>query len=156
MNYLKLTWDDIEKACFEIAQNVQKSGIKYDTIISIGRGGMIPSRLLSDYLNISQVYMFNIKLYKGVNLKNNSVTKEFFNPNLQKKSVLLVDDIIDSGETVDETYEDFSKKDCSNLKVITIVCKNHVIRKPSYFGIICDKKDWVIFPWEKSEFKVLN
>jgi len=156
MKFLNLSWSEIERACLEISQTIQKSGIKYDAIVSIGRGGMIPSRLLSDYLNIPQVYMFNIKLYKGINLKNKSVTKEFFNTNLQKRNVLLVDDIIDSGETIEETYADFSKKDCSNLKVATIVCKQHVTRRPSYYGILCEKEEWVVFPWEKSEFKVSN
>ena len=156
MKYLKLTWSDIENACINITKKIKDSKIPFDTIVSIGRGGMIPARLLSDCLSISQVYLFNVKLYRGINQKNSSVSKEFFQPNIQKKHVLLVDDLMDSGETIEATFSDFNTRGCSDLQIATILCKNHVTRRPSYYDIVCDKEDWVIFPWEKTEFKDCN
>jgi hypothetical protein len=149
MNYIRLSWKDIEEYCQEIVKQIQKSNWKPDTIISIGRGGMIPARLLSDLLKISDIYLYNIKLYKAINIRNQQPKVEFFGHNVENKIVLLVDDIIDSGITIEKAVEDFNMKKCKSVKTATLLCKDHVVRRPSYFSKLCEQDGWVVFPWEK-------
>ena len=154
MNYVKLSWTDIEESCKHIATQIEASKWKPDVIISVGRGGMIPSRILSDILNISDIYMYYIKLYRAINIRNQQPKVEFFSHNVENKTVLLVDDIVDSGISIEKAVEVFSIKKCQSIKTATILCKDHVIRRPTYFSKICKQDEWVVFPWECNEFKL--
>lgn len=151
MNFVTLTWIDIEEICRDITKQITDKKWEFDTIISVGRGGMIPARILSDMLSIPTVYMYNIKLYKGIGDRHNRPTTESFNYNIEKKRVLLVDDILDSGITIEHVYNNLQNNRTSELKIATLFCKSHATNKPTFFARLCEADDWIIFPWEKTE-----
>ena len=153
MNFVHLSWKDIDEMCESIVNQIQERKLKFDTIISLGRGGMIPARILSDRLNISSVYMYNIKLYKGINVRNSKPTVETFNHNIEKKTVLLVDDILDSGITIEKAYSDMISKRPERVMTATLFCKTCSTASSSFFARPTKNDDWIIFPWEKEEFK---
>jgi len=78
---------------------IEKIDQPFDTILSIARGGLLMGQMLGEYYNIREVYALNTIGYEG-EIKNKSV--EVFNvPKLTKaKQVLIVDDIVDSGDTL--------------------------------------------------------
>ena len=73
----------------------------FDALLCIARGGMTMAHLLGEYYNIRAVYSVNTIGYEDTQ-KNESV--EVFNiPDLKSaKSVLILDDIVDSGDTLIE------------------------------------------------------
>lgn len=149
--YLSLTWDDIYKQCEVIASKIKSNPKNIpDTIIAIGRGGMIPARILSDMLNVKNVQMYNIQMYTGVNTKG-AITQSF-NGNVYKCNVLLVDDIVDSGKTIDCAITNISGRDANSIRVASLLCKKSVTRKPSYYADDCENDVWVVYPWEIKEF----
>ena len=150
--YVKLSWENIENYCNKIADSVFKSCLIPDVIISIGRGGMIPSRILSDMLKVNQVYMYNIRLYTGVNKRDSVPKLEFFSGTVEKKNVLLVDDIMDSGLTIEAVLNDIRSKRIAGARVATLLCKKHNIRRPAFYAAESEENQWIIFPWEKKEF----
>ena len=151
MNYVKLSWSNIEKMCNDIATKIKESGFQPDVIIALGRGGMIPARILSDILGVSTVYMFGIKLYTGVGTRGNIKTESFCHI-IEKKKVLLIDDILDSGKTIEKSLEILKTKRPTLIKVATLFCKKNKPNKPTYFASDSDEDSWYIFPWENSEF----
>jgi hypoxanthine phosphoribosyltransferase len=154
--YVKLSWENIEQYCSTISESIIKSKIIPDVIISIGRGGMIPARILSDKLSIKQVYMYNIKLYTGVNTRQAKPTLESFTGNVEKKNILLVDDIMDTGLTIEAVLNDIRTKRVVTSRVATLLCKKSNIRKPTFYAAESEENEWIIFPWEKKEFLSQN
>ena len=80
---------------------IKKIDQEFDSIIAIARGGMSMGLMLGEYYNIREVYSINTIGYNDTQ-KLNMV--EVFNiPNLKNsKKVLIVDDIVDSGDTIIE------------------------------------------------------
>ncbi|MDD5405836.1 MAG: phosphoribosyltransferase family protein [Sulfurovaceae bacterium] len=76
-----------------------KIDIKPDTILAIARGGLTIGHFLGEYYNIREVYAINTIGYEDTR-KLDEV--EVFNiPDLRHaKNVLIVDDIVDSGDTL--------------------------------------------------------
>jgi xanthine phosphoribosyltransferase len=72
---------------------------EFDTILPIARGGLTMGHLLGEYYNIRKVYALNSIGYNGTQKLE---SMELFNiPNLTgSKRVLIVDDIVDSGDTL--------------------------------------------------------
>ena len=142
----------IETSINVIVNQICKSNFQPDVIACLGRGGMIPSRLMSDALGINEIAYIPARSYTGIGKKSN-VTMGNLNVPVYRKKVLLIDDILDSGNTIDLAISLLRKAECSDIKTATIVCKVSTITKPSYFNIECDNDEWIIFPWEKKEFQ---
>ena len=45
-----IDWKHIEFLCDILTSKIKEVGVTYDSIVSIGRGGMIPARLISERL----------------------------------------------------------------------------------------------------------
>ncbi len=76
-------------------------GYKPDVILAIARGGMTFGHFLAEALEMRDLYSLNSIHYDEI--KKMDYIKIFNVPDLsQKRKVLIVDDIIDSGETVAE------------------------------------------------------
>jgi len=80
---------------------IQKIDQPFDAILGIARGGLSMAQMLGEYYDLREVYAINTIGYEDTH-KNNSV--EIFNlPDLKDaKTVLIVDDIVDSGDTLVE------------------------------------------------------
>lgn len=151
MEYMRLTWEDIEQLVSKICDDIKKRYTP-NHIISIGRGGMIVSRLISDKLNIKDISLINVKLYKNVGEKNDKIEIKNYSEFIEKKNVLLVDDISDSGETIEKVIDYLKDRRTNVLRTAVLLIRDSLVRSPSFIGKII-KKEWVIFPWEKEEFK---
>ena len=79
----------------------QKIDRKFDAILPIARGGLSMALMLAEYYDIREVYAINTIGYEG-SQKLDEV--HVFNiPDLKSaKRVLIVDDIVDSGDTLIE------------------------------------------------------
>jgi uncharacterized protein len=152
IKYLNISWNQIDKYCDKITNDIKKAKISFDIIVSVGRGGMIPARILSDRLNIYDIQLFPIRLYKTVNQRNNKPTMGNLSVDIQGKNILLVDDILDSGVSIESTINYMNSKKPNSIKSAMLLCKKSNKRKPTFFGEECDDDAWIIFPWECTEF----
>jgi len=86
--------DDLKKLISQINK-------PFDAILGIARGGLSIAQILGEYYDLREVYAINTIGYNETE-KNSSV--EVFNiPELKSSStVLIVDDIVDSGDTLFE------------------------------------------------------
>lgn len=150
-----IPYDVIYSYLKDISDQIQKMNYKPDVLISIGRGGMIPTRILSDLLNVKEVSYITAKMYTGIDQRDNKPTigNIILSTTLTNKNILLIDDIIDSGLTVDAVYNKIKELKPLSVKVATILCKKHVSRKPSFYKCDCENDQWIVFPWELNEFK---
>lgn len=124
----------------------QLQGYNFDAIVAIARGGMVLGHLLSEALNTREIFTLNSIHYNGTKKLDSF---EVFNiPNLSKKNkVILIDDIIDSGESMVEILKILQTKypHCE-FKIATIFYKNSALIKADFS--VKEAKNWIEFFWE--------
>ena len=57
---LELTWDNVDFLLDCLSDELKRKSTKYDTIIALGRGGLIPAATLSYKLGILNLYNLGI------------------------------------------------------------------------------------------------
>lgn len=152
MEYLKLSWSDIEDQCRALAKEIKEQSVPFDVIIGISRGGWVPARLLSDLLDNDEIDTVRVKFYKSVGqTAREPVVLLSTQIDIEDKDVLLVDDIADTGESLAATVEHIRGKNVKSIFVVTLLKKPISKFTPDLFAK--ETPDWVIFPWETSETK---
>ena len=141
-----LSNNEINNAIKEIVNQIDISGFTPEIILSINRGGCIPGVYLSHYFKKPH-NIIDIKSLKANSLKDFSLLTNTLKKN---KSVLVIDDINDSGKTFDIVKKIFSS---SNNEIRFAALINNVSSKTKidFHGQLIDKRDnpvWYVFPWE--------
>ena len=96
MKKIYYTWPQVEGACLELARQLNADNWKPDYIVGIGRGGLIPANLLSQYTGI-KMSSLDISLRDGGDTVSNCGMAE---DAYDGKNILVVDDINDQGSTI--------------------------------------------------------
>lgn len=119
---------------------------KADAFLSIARGGLTLSHLMSQALNQRNVFTINSISYDRKNQKDSI---EIFNiPDLKSyKKVLIIDDIVDSGKTMIEVFKILNEKfPNTEFKLATLFYKKTALVKPDFY--IKQTDIWIEFFWE--------
>jgi hypoxanthine phosphoribosyltransferase len=129
---------------------VKKSGFDPEVIVGVSRGGWIPARLMSDFLDKTDLASVGVRFYLEV---SRSEKKPEINQEIQVdvagKSVLVVDDVADTGESMLVLRKYLLDKKVSELRIATIYRKPWSRFTPDYYSR--ETVAWVIFPWEVFE-----
>jgi len=121
-----------------------------EAIISLLRGGVVPARIFSDYFNILlDFFALDVKLYDGVNKRREQPDIKSFNGDVKGKETLIIDDIWDSGKTMNAVLDYLNEE---KIKTATLCWKKTAKVKPDYYAIDVEDDEWIIFPWEIREF----
>ena len=150
MKIRNVSWREVEKLVDNIASRINK---KYNVIIGINRGGLVPSVLLSQVTKIRHG-VTTIESYQGHNkIKKCKVSYHVsMIGNLDKKSkILLVDDIADSGHSLIEVMKILKSLGCKegNIDTATLHYKIQSKFKPTFYGKKVPNYDWLNYPWER-------
>jgi len=129
----KLSWDDIETMTDELAGKIKASGFEPDYIIGITIGGLIPLHFLAKKLGgTSNILTISVNSYNKD--KKGSVNIKYMpEVDLSGKKVLLLDEIVGTGDTIKEVSAVLNDKyKVGELKTISLV-----VLKDSYpYGIL--------------------
>ncbi len=147
-----ITWDRVEDAVRKIADSVRGSGFRPDVIVGVMRGGIIPGRLLADNLGVEDIGVIEVKLYISAGQRGERpYLRQPLTLSIKDKRVLLVDDVSDSGLTLQFSVQALSLYMPSEIRTATLYIKPWTKYIPDYYAEQVSK--WVIFPWEISEFE---
>ena len=117
-----------------------------DAFLSVARGGLTLSHLMSQAMNQRDVFTINSISYDRKNQKDSI---EIFNiPDLKSyKKVLIIDDIVDSGKTMIEVFKILNEKfPNTEFKLATLFYKKTALIKPDFY--IKQTDIWIEFFWE--------
>ena len=159
MNKIYYTWQQVEGACLELARQIRASGWEPDYIVGIGRGGLIPANLLSQYTGI-KMSSLDISLRDGGDTVSNCGMSE---DAYEGKKILVVDDINDQGSTIAWIKQDWEAS-ClpnetqwrnvwgGNVRFATLT--NNLASKEevdySVWEVNKAEEDcWLVYPWEE-------
>ena len=131
------TWQEIELLVEELAHTIQTSGKKYDLILAITNGGIIPARLIARELDINHIQFIPIR--------NKELHVEEMLPLVKGTKYLVIDDIYDTGDTYDKVYSVIREFDCDFAFLIT----RYKDSNASLVAKVLNHEKWIVFPWEK-------
>ena len=133
-DFEQVDWNLIEQLVETLAEKISSIDRKFDSICTISRGGLVPSRLLADYLGLKKIF---------VDVKNIPINSIF------------VDDIYDSGKTFQKIS--LTVDDSQQLVFATLYARRGQ-KFPSQliFAQQTRGSEYIVFPWDKLEHKRLK
>ena len=117
-----------------------------EILLAVARGGLTLSHLMAQAMDMRNLYTLNSIHYEG-ELKLD--TFNIFNiPDVSHaKKVLIVDDIVDSSETMREILKVLSEKFPNvEFKLATLFYKKTAVLRPDYS--VREANEWIDFFWE--------
>ena len=166
MNKIYLTWRDVEHHTQEILRQIHADAWRPDYVVGLTRGGLIPANLISQYLGC-RMETLKVSLRDDTECESNLwMAEDAFGHNMEHpKNILIVDDINDTGATLNYIREDWPSG-CfpdnprwtevwgSNVRVAVLVdnesSKSEI--PVSYSAVDINKAEqdsWIVFPWEE-------
>ena len=130
-------WKEVESLTRRIADKIRRSNKKYDIILAITKGGIIPARLMARELDIDHIQLIPVREKK--------LYKEEMPILLKDKRYLIIDEIYDSGDTFCKVYESVRNFDCD---FAFLMSRSEHNSKKMYVGKILNHNKWIVFPWE--------
>ena len=140
MKQVFLSYHDIHADCIELAKIIKKK-YKPEKLILISRGGLIPGSIIANFLGIQDIDVIALKTYQ--NRKRSSDIKVFKRIKSLKKLV-VIDDLVDSGETAK-----IVKEMMPNSKFVVLYAKTSGKKQADLHLYDFKDKDWLVFPWEQ-------
>lgn len=146
-----VNWMEIHRALVDLSKSI-RADFSPDVMIAIAKGGLVPGRILLDILDIRDLGIVEVKFYKSI---GSTIEKPYITftaiPPLEGKRVLVVDDITDSGRTLQVIAELLSKFRYEKIKYAVLYYKPWSSFKPDYYHDMVT--EWIVFPWEVCEAK---
>jgi xanthine phosphoribosyltransferase len=161
MKKIYYSWQDVEHQVHEILRQITNNGWRPDYVVGLTRGGLVPANLISQYLEVPMECL-------KVSLRDDASQPEsnlwMAEDAYHDKKILIVDDINDSGATLNWIKQDWQSscfpKDKqwkkvwgNNVRVATLVDNESSTSElnVSYSAIDLNKAEedsWIVFPWE--------
>tara|TARA_R110000751_G_scaffold85191_2_gene170113 strand:- start:7521 stop:7988 length:468 start_codon:yes stop_codon:yes gene_type:complete len=151
---LKLDWDNIDFLINCIADQIQHKRIKFDSIIALGRGGLIPGAALSYKLGILDLHNLGISTREDDGKYIDTLVYQKPESINKKSKILVVDDINDSGRTFTSVKSILQSEygiDDNNIHFASLIKRNSTEFKDSntISGNTVYTTSWLQFPWDK-------
>jgi len=99
---------------------------------------MVLSDLMKHYRGMCEVTFVKMASYEGTQSSNEVKQLIGLNQNLEGKTVVIVEDIVDTGNTIEELKAIFKQQKVKHLKIATLFLKPDVYKKDiklDYVGI---------------------
>jgi xanthine phosphoribosyltransferase len=165
MNKIYYTWSNVEHHTQEILRQIHADAWRPDYVVGLTRGGLVPANLISQYLGC-RMETLKVSLRDDTECESNLWMAEdaFGHEMEQPKNILIVDDINDTGATLNYIRQDWPSG-CfpdnprwtevwgSNVRVAVLV-DNESSKSEipiSYSAVDINKAEqdsWIVFPWE--------
>lgn len=145
MNTIDISWEELEASCLDIANFFENKNIS--NIVGIARGGVIPASIIARILNI-ELSIVSAKSYSDKTRGELSIQSDIaiVDPS---KEYLFIDDICDSGHTLNAFKELYINTFNKNIYTASLIYKTNNIFTPDFYYKILPAEYWIVFPWER-------
>ncbi|MBL7002856.1 MAG: hypoxanthine phosphoribosyltransferase [Gammaproteobacteria bacterium] len=161
MNKIYITAQELLESSFKLANQIFEDGFRPHFIVGIWRGGAPIGIAVQEYYEYKGVSTDHISVrtssYTGINQQSREIKVHGLHYLLEKanagESLLIVDDVFDSGRSVDALIKQIKKQSRLNTPSdIRVACTWYkpsmraVEIKPDYY--VHESNDWLVFPHE--------
>lgn len=134
-----------------LARQVQADHFYPELVIAVARGGFVPARLLCDYLDIYNLTCIRIAHYTGTDKAERARLSIPLNIDIRDMSVLLVDDVDDSGETLQLALTHLRSFEPAVVRTAVLHHKTVSSVVPEYYAEEVIQWRWITYPWAVTE-----
>jgi len=134
-----VSWEAFHRATKELAR--QLLGQNFTAIVAVSRGGLVPAAIIARELNIRVLDSICVASYQHDKQGSLSVLKDA--SLADSEQLLIVDDLVDTGETAKALRERFPK-----ARFVTVYAKPQ--GKPLVDNYVTDieQDTWIQLPWD--------
>lgn len=162
----KIYYNDrqIRTAVHKIIRDMNNDGWRPDYIVGLNRGGLNPAVMISHYLGVA-MHTLDVSFRDGGSGPESNLwmAEDAFGYSADKQNILIVDDINDSGRTLQWIKDDWTSSCLPNDPKWLDVWNNNVrfavivdnqssnFKDVDYAGMSINKLEnpvWCVFPWE--------
>ncbi len=145
-------WNDIYELCKEIAKKIKESNFRPDAIVAVARGGWVPARILADLLFVKELYSVKAEHWGMVATETGKAKiTQPLTVDLSGKKVLVVDDVADTGETVELVAKHVMEKNAEEVRTAVLDFKHTSKFVPDYYAKEMESWRWIVYPWSLYE-----
>jgi len=143
----EMTYEVFGGAVRELARQIVEDGFEPDWLVAIARGGLLIGGALGYALPLKNIATINVEFYTDVDERRDAPI--YLPPvlnlvDLAESSVLVVDDVADTGITLDMVLN-LLQPSVAEVRSAVIYEKSRSIVKPHYVWKRTDL--WINFPW---------
>jgi len=148
-----ISWSEYGNLAEALAEKVRSRGERFDLVIGIARGGLPVAMVVSDRLGV-RIDFINVKSYEGIAQRRTPKIVSTLTEEMKGKNVLVVDDLVDQGDTMEVVRQYLNGQDPRLLEVAVLFKKPWSKIEPEYYLEVVDK--WIVFPFELGEVNRLR
>ncbi len=148
-----ISWEQYDQLTLTLANSIHQSEWEFDQIVCIARGGMFVgdslSRIFDKEFAVISARSYDKNSKEPAKL---TISKEIaMTTDTLGKRILLIDDLVDSGGTMDKVIEFIKQKYSTVEEIRTAVLwkKSGSTYTPNYFAATAQKETWIHQPFEK-------
>ncbi|QGA53490.1 phosphoribosyltransferase [Sulfolobus sp. E5-1-F] len=156
-----VTWDEIVNLSTKLAEKIKDNDYNVDVIVAIARGGLVPARLVADVLGVFDILSIKIEHWiVTASHTPEAKVKYPFKVDLSGKNVIIVDDITDTGDSIElarkYVTENFSPKEVKTATLQYIKPAAKIM--PDYYAEEIVNWAWFMYPWNywEDEINLVN
>ncbi len=138
-----ITWEQLHRDCRTLARRLGKIR-KWQKIIAIARGGLIPGAIIARELNIRYMDTVCVSSYNLRAQGELQVLKQIHDFDAKEaQDVLLIDDLVDTGKTAGVVRKMFPQ-----THFATVYAKPDGRPLVDTFITEVSQDTWILFPWD--------
>jgi uncharacterized protein len=150
---LWVSWQEYERAIEALALKIHRSGWRFDLILCLARGGLRPGDILSRIFNLPLAVLSTSSYREDTGRKQGDLDIARHISLSKGKvagNVLLVDDLVDSGITLQQVHHKLSEQfpDVNEIKTAVIWYKACSIFAPDFYLSYLQSNPWIHQPFE--------
>ena len=147
-NFRYISWSEYGNLAEALAEKVRADGRRYDLVVGIARGGIPVAMVVSDRLEV-KIDIVNVKSYNDIGKRTAPRILSTLVEGVEGKEVLLVDDLVDQGDTLAFLTKYLKDQKPKSLRTAVMFKKPWSKTEPDYFLEIVS--EWIVFPFELGE-----
>jgi hypoxanthine phosphoribosyltransferase len=143
----QVSWEEAYRLAKVLSFKIKNSGFKPNLVIGIARGGLVPARIVCDFLLQKDLATIKVEHWGTAATLGKAEIKFPFSIEIKGKKILIVDDVADTGDTFSLILDYIKEKTPSEVKTAVLHYKTCSTFVPDYWTEKQDEWKWIIYPW---------
>ncbi|MCA1797774.1 MAG: phosphoribosyltransferase [Geobacteraceae bacterium] len=140
--------DEVVRTCDHLAQQIRESDFEPEVVVAIARGGFTPARFLCDFLHIGALAAIRVEHYTaGAQREEQARVTIPLAADIRDAQVLLVDDVNDSGDTLEAAIPHLETFSPAALRTAVLHEKADTTQPADFCATEIKQWRWLLYPW---------